>query len=438
MKVRKTLKIPVAEEITRGKLCILDRLMARLTYGVQLYLEKIVEENVVSRARAESFRKEIQAKTGLSSAFAQACRDTALWMYRSYLRLHVEWERRVERLRKKLEVKDSKKLKKKLEKLLAREPQPPGVKDKIPVMIDRRMGEIKVEFSRSAKEFKLWLTISTLKRGQRVDIPLHSYPYAEKHLREWEVKSFQIVWNLELKRYEVHVVVEKEVSIKPRSVAGIDLDMRMLIAVHEVGEEGSRALLLHREEFACFFARMRELNNRIARLQRLGKLEVLRKLRRKRKNLARDFRRKLVNLVANSYSGALVFIGLPEHIREEHFRGNQRRRLRKRVHQWAFRELAEMLRLKLLEAGNIAVIISENGTTALCSACGSRKVKVDGINFACQDCGHTEDRDINAARNIMWRGLNQVLRKGAGAAVNLPELPMRWLEKPPKAEAHRF
>jgi len=82
-------------------------------------------------------------------------------------------------------------------------------------MFDYRIGSI--EFSHTAKEFRLWMRISTLDKNKRILIPLHSYAYAERHLKEWKIKSFQIVYRP--KRYEVHVVVEKEVVVaKPKSV----------------------------------------------------------------------------------------------------------------------------------------------------------------------------------------------------------------------------
>ena len=290
-------------------------------------------------------------------------------------------------------------------------------------MFDYRIGSI--EFSYSAKEFKLWLRISTLEKGKRIVIPLHSYPYAEKHLKEWKIKSFQIVYRPKLKRYEVHVVVEKEVKIKPKRLVGIDLGLKRLVAAY-VREE-NRVLLLEKSDHKQFFIRMRELNNRIAKLQRLGKKKALKKLRNKRRNYALDFRRKLAAEFAKQFSDSIVFIGLPKNIRNEHYKGSGNRKLRKRINRWAFREFAELLKLKLTENGNVAIIINEWMSTKICSKCGSAKTEVNDRHFKCLNCGYEDDRDVNAAKNILRFGLkrlNKVLRKGAGAAVNRPELPM--------------
>ena len=61
------------------------------------------------------------------------------------------------------------------------------------------------------------------------------------------------------------------------------------------------------------------------------------------------------------------------------------------------------------------------------------KTKINDREFLCLNCGHRDDRDVNAAKNILKFGLERltltitktkVLLEGAGAAVNQPELPM--------------
>ena len=105
---------------------------------------------------------------------------------------------------------------------------------------------------------------------------------------------------------------------------------------------------------------MRELNNRIAKLKRLGKKRALKKLRHKRRNYALDFRRKIAVEFSKQFSNCIVFIGLPKNIRNEHYKGSGNRKLRKRINHWAFREFAEILKLKLMEKGNLAIIVNED------------------------------------------------------------------------------
>jgi len=434
--LQKTIKLPVSNATTREKLSKLDRLTTRLTYGVMLFLDRIIENNITTIKKAEEFRKEIEEITGLPSAFAQACRDKALWMYKSYKKQHKEWSKKVSKLEKAVErcreKHKRKKLKHKLYRLKKREPSLPSVNRKIPVMFDVRVGSI--EFSYSAKEFKLWMRISTLEKHKRILIPLHSYAYAENHLKTWRIKSFQLVWRSKLKQYEVHVVVEKEVTCKPRQVVGIDLGLKRLVAAYV--SEDSRAILVEKSEHKQFFIQMRKLNNRISKLQRLGKIKALKKLRRKRKNFATDFRRKLAVEIAKLFDNAVVFIGLPKNIRtDKHYKGSGNKKLRKCINHWAFREFAVVLQTELLEHGNIAIIVNEHGSTHRCSVCGSKKVQINDREFLCLSCGNRDDRDVNASKNILKFGVAKLAKVlvRAGGAVNHPELWMMRL-KPQNTE----
>ncbi|MFX1519808.1 MAG: zinc ribbon domain-containing protein [Promethearchaeota archaeon] len=455
--VCKTLVLPVDNRVTRKKLKFLDKLTARLTYGVELFLEIIIAENITSVKEAENYRQEVQTRTGLSSGFVQACRDKALWMVKSYRQLHREWQREMERLKKSLATckkrlarksttKDTKRLRKLQHKLYrwnTRQPSPPTIRGKVPVMFDYRVGDISP--SRSAKEFALWARISTLTKGEKLHLPLHVYPYAAKHLHdnEWRVKSFQLVKNRRLKRYEVHVVIEKKVMPVLKSISGIDLGLKRLataVACTLSGE--AKVSFFKKEDYKKFFIQMRQLNNRIAKLQRLGKYVVVKKLYSKRVNYAKDFRRKLAIDIAKPLSGSLVVIGAPDKVRNCHYKGSGHRRNRKRVNHWAFKDCAERIAMAVLVRDGVPVVINEWWTTHRCSRCGSRKVEVKDRAFKCLKCGFSADRDVNAACNILidaikcltgltnWRKADRAqqskvfLGQGTGGAVDHPELSM--------------
>jgi putative transposase len=96
--VCKTLVLPVDGRITGTKVKVLDKLTARLTYGVQLFLENIITENITRAKEAEKYRKDVEHLAGLSSGFVQTCRDKTLWMFKSYRQLHHEWQWEITRL----------------------------------------------------------------------------------------------------------------------------------------------------------------------------------------------------------------------------------------------------------------------------------------------------------------------------------------------------
>jgi putative transposase len=310
-------------------------------------------------------------------------------------------------------------------------------------MFDRRIGRI--ERSRNAKHFKLWARISTLKLREPLELPLHSYPHADKYLcsRKWSVKSFQLVRNYKLERWEVHVVVEREFTPQtPRSIVGVDLGMRKLETAVRIDAGGIRdPVCVEKAQHKWFFKRMHVLNNRIAKLQRLEKWSALKRLRNKRRNLAEDFRRKLAcEFVSKLERGDVLAIGIPERIRYElGYKGNGSRIQRKRLNRWPFKRQAWWIRNKALGRGIVAIELNERGTTHSCHLDGSKMVELENRVLRCTSCGLEIDRDVNGAVNIALRAMsNRGALQGLGAVVDPPELRMSWPEKSVSAEAPHF
>jgi len=62
--------------------------------------------------------------------------------------------------------------------------------------------------------------------------------------------------------------------------------------------------------------------------------------------------------------------------------------------------------------------VDARGTTKECSACGVETSKpIWAREHSCPACGHTEDRDLNAAKNILSRGIKQI---GLGQSESTP------------------
>jgi putative transposase len=68
--------------------------------------------------------------------------------------------------------------------------------------------------------------------------------------------------------------------------------------------------------------------------------------------------------------------------------------------------------------GTHVVRVDARGTTKECSECGVETSKPLWVReHSCPACGHTEDRDLNAAKNILSRGMKQI---GAGRSESTP------------------
>jgi putative transposase len=93
---------------------------------------------------------------------------------------------------------------------------------------------------------------------------------------------------------------------------------------------------------------------------------------------------------------------------------------------WAFGQLRQFIDYKAQLNGVPTFVVDPKNTSKQCSECGhtdkkSRKTQAD---FVCVSCGHTENDDINAAKNIASR-----------AVVNQPIVS---LKKSKEIQAHSF
>jgi putative transposase len=84
----------------------------------------------------------------------------------------------------------------------------------------------------------------------------------------------------------------------------------------------------------------------------------------------------------------------------------------------AWSRFLDLLEYKGVLYGTHVVRVDARGTTKECSECGVETSKPLWVReHSCPACGHTEDRDLNAAKNILSRGMRQV---GAGRSESTP------------------
>ena len=170
------MRVPVHYATTTTKLHKLDRLTARVTYGIRIISEHVTDDMSLDRAsiRKASRASDVVNMAGLSSGYVQQCEDKVLWSWKSYKALHSDWERKLAYHQEKLlTIDDEKKRARKeqyTQKLLGREPSIPAFKDKTPCRIDPRTGKIQES---SVKLTTHWVHLSTLRKGVTIDVPLN-------------------------------------------------------------------------------------------------------------------------------------------------------------------------------------------------------------------------------------------------------------------------
>ena len=80
---------------------------------------------------------------------------------------------------------------------------------------------------------------------------------------------------------------------------------------------------------------------------------------------------------------------------------------RARMNGWSFAELQRQIEYKAAWEGLPVIYVNPHGTSVKCSICGSRMraIPEEIRQLKCPSCRFTVDRDVNAARNILARGV---------------------------------
>ena len=453
----KTLILSFHPDINPGKLRQITKITKRCTFAVSLFLDEAKAQQLYDSTTLEQCRKAIEARTGLSSGFAQACRDKAKTVLKPYPDRLERWESKLAKLEKeqlKLETRQLKyetKLnnarstttntyrknqqtlanthrkmaitKLRIETTVKHPPKFPQLRVRQPIWFDNRIGSF--EKAKKSSQFEYWIIVSTLTKGKRLAIPLLLSNFDRNQLENsnWRVKSFSIIWNPKTKRYSVNLRLVKYYRIVDISdiIYGNDMGLKRPVCLS--ADDLSDIFMLDKttSQTRFLFKKLKALNNRIARLQRFGEWKTLKKIRGKQKRLSRELRYLIAKEVKEFLPNTpcLIAIGLPKHIRQNKgtrmkhattYRWTRSKRHRKRLNRWSFKALAEILVSVLSEAGHLAVIVPEAWTSKTCHKCDECNVYIDDRAFTCLNpaCGWTGDRDVNAAINIAIIGLGKI------------------------------
>jgi len=213
-------------------------------------------------------------------------------------------------------------------------------------------------------------------------------------------------------KYFVSFSVQRESQTldKTNKVVGIDLGLTDFIAT----SDGHKVKLpkYHmqsrdkRQKWERLTARRRALAK-----ERLGKdfrqaknyqkaRRMVAKLRQKEVNQRQDFLHKLSTQLVNEYD--LIVL---EDLNVKGMMKN--RHLSDAIGHQAWRDFRDMVAYKCEWYGKTFVDVDPRFTSQICSDCGTHtgKKPLHVREFICPECGATHDRDINAANNILQKGL---------------------------------
>ena len=87
-------------------------------------------------------------------------------------------------------------------------------------------------------------------------------------------------------------------------------------------------------------------------------------------------------------------------------------RLAKHISDASWSELCRKLEYKITDHGGILIKVPRTyASSQICSCCGRKESKLKNLrirSWTCPSCGAGHDRDVNAAKNILKKGLEMI------------------------------
>ena len=201
-------------------------------------------------------------------------------------------------------------------------------------------------------------------------------------------------------KYYACLSCEVEPNILPESkeTVGIDLGVKHL-AITSGGEFYEHPKFL-RESERKLHRKQRSLSRKKNGSARRRK--AVRELAREHEHIAnqrRDYAHKVSRKLVNGY-GLIAFenLNVQGMVKNHH--------LAKSIVDASWNKLVQCTTYKAEEAGRRVVLVDPKNTSQLCSNCGEIvPKKLSDRVHRCEYCGYVQDRDVNAAQNILKRAL---------------------------------
>jgi putative transposase len=241
-------------------------------------------------------------------------------------------------------------------------------------------------------------TLSTVNGRVGVDFVLGKYQQSYLDDEDYEKRMGTLHYREHEDAFYLHIVIQKQVEQRDGNrVMGVDLNLKN-VAVTSTGRFFDGGELLWGQNH--YFRVRRSIQDKGTRSAKQALARLSGRENRFVLDRLHTISRRLVE-EARSHDCSYIAVEDLTHIRDQMWiEDNQTRR---QMHQWAFRELQEMVAYKAAEHGIRVEEIPPAFTSQTCSYCGhqSSTNRDDETGwFECNECGREYDGDYNAAKNI--------------------------------------
>ena len=206
-------------------------------------------------------------------------------------------------------------------------------------------------------------------------------------------------------KYYVNVITEKEEEthkkITPTSIVGIDLGIKDLVVTSD-GEKYSNPKEINKRE-----KRLKRMQRKLCRQVKGSNnynktKEKIARIHSKIKNSRKHNIINIVNKIVKEHD-----IIVSEKLNVKKMSSNHK--LAKNIFDASFNKICELLKWKAKLLGKYYYQVDTYyPSSKICSHCDSKTGVTSDLNvrvWKCENCGNTNDRDINASINIMFEGI---------------------------------
>jgi len=217
----------------------------------------------------------------------------------------------------------------------------------------------------------------------------------------------------------IDIPEEKQIE-NPDDILGVDLGVTNLATTNDGVRFSGEKCEAVRKRYSALKARLQSVGTWDAK-------KHLKRISRRERRFKKDTNHCISKQIVETAQGTNRAIAL-EDLKGIQPSSTVSKPLRSALGKWAFYELASFIQYKAQLLGVLVVFVDPRYTSQQCSVCGfiSKENRKSQSEFVCLECGHSENADINAAKNIALR-----------AAVNQPialrssnRVEERWKGKP--------
>lgn len=249
-----------------------------------------------------------------------------------------------------------------------------------------------LELNKSHTSFDFYLKIRSIGFKIKLDIPIKSH----KHFNELSLRGKRLNSYI-LTRKSVQFCFEIETGPKKKEgkTIGIDSGIKCLATTNEGKRIGDKIESIINSINRCQHGSLRQKRLRKYLLHYIN--FTAKEVFRENKNLSRVVVERLKNL------------NFKTKIRRKIGKG-----LRKSIGSWNYRYWLSRMEMACENNCVSFTSISPFYTSQVCNSCGhsDKMNRSEQSKFCCISCGHVDHADVNAAKNILDRGVSLVYRRG--------------------------